>query len=462
MQDKLNIIPVILSGGVGSRLWPKSRFNLPKQFINVWDDCLLSTTLHRLSGAQSQWCVTTSNLRLLTEKVFRKHGLSSGQVICEPEGKNTAPAIALLCRYMELKKQVQEIVGVFPADHFVENLESFNQCLRLAYDSAKANNVVTLGIIPSEASSEFGYIEIGQDIKQTHPNSMISKVISFKEKPNVEKAREFISTNRFLWNSGMFVFKVQTMIDLFKQHQPQIWGAFEALKEDLSNLPQIYSTLPNISIDYAVIEKAQNILCIPSEIGWSDVGTWDELIKYHGPEQHIILEESKGCHVVSQEKKTYGFVGVDDLIVVDTKDASLIMKKGESAKVSKIVESLKKEGSGILYATQYEERPWGNFEVMKNESHFKSKIIQVEPGERLSYQSHQKRSEHWIIVRGRPEITINDAVKICEPGEHVFIPQGAKHRVANPTDSMVEFIEIQVGEYFGEDDIQRHQDAYSR
>ncbi len=466
-SEKLNLIPVVLSGGVGSRLWPKSRFNLPKPFINVWDDCLLSTTVARFAKTQTPWCVTTSSLRVLTEKVFRKHNISPEHVLCEAMGRNTAPAVAFLCKTFEQKGLSQQVVGVFPADHFVEDVDNFNTCLNLAYTAAEAGSVVTLGIIPCEPSTEFGYIEVNQDIKAISPNSVVSDVVSFKEKPSVTVAEDFLRTQKFLWNSGMFIFKISTMIELFKKHQPEMWTAFSDLKPDLSNAAEIYEKLPNISIDYAIIEKmqaekAQNIKCIPCEMGWSDVGTWDELIKYHGSEQNILFESAKDCHVVSQEKKTYGFIGIDDLIVVDTKDATLIMKKGESAKVSKMVEGLKRDGASVLYATHFEERPWGNFEVLKDECHYKSKMIQIEPGQKLSYQSHQKRAEHWIVVKGQAEVTIDDVKHIVKTSEHIFIPQGAKHRVANPSSEPIELIEVQVGNYFGEDDIQRYQDTYGR
>lgn len=462
MSNTNIILPVILSGGAGSRLWPKSRFNLPKPFINIWDDCLLSSTVNRLNSDQNPFCVTTQTLKVLTEKVFRKHSISPENIIYEPAGKNTAPAIALLCKFMELKNLKDQIVGIFPADHYVENTSNFNMCLKLASQAAAEGFVVTLGIIPNIASSEFGYIEVDQNIKAISPNSSVANVLSFKEKPNKELANKFLASQKFLWNSGMFIFKVSTMIDLFQKHQPEIWNQFAHLKSDLSNLADIYSQLPNISIDYAVIEKAQNIKCIPSEMGWSDVGTWDELIKHHEGDQNLVTEASSGCHVVSHEKKTYSFVGVSDLIVVDTKDACLIVKKGESSKVSKIVDNLKKSDSQILYTTHFEERPWGNFEVIRDESHYKSKLIIVEPGQKLSYQSHQKRAEHWIVVKGTAEVTIDDKTQILNAGQHIFIPLKAKHRLANPFQESLELVEIQVGEYFGEDDIQRYNDEYGR
>jgi mannose-1-phosphate guanylyltransferase/mannose-1-phosphate guanylyltransferase/mannose-6-phosphate isomerase len=292
--------------------------------------------------------------------------------------------------------------------------------------------------------------------------------VKFHEKPSLGTAKQFLAQGSFYWNAGIFVFPVYLMIELFKRYQPQIWAGVSSLKSDLSNLKEVYDRLPSISIDYAIMEKlsGQELLCVPCDPGWSDVGSWDavaDVYEKNGREKLQSIEvDSKNNFVLPHEKKQYAFVGVDDLIVVDTQDALLISKRGHSQQVKTVVDRLKAEKSKMVDEHTFEERPWGRFDVMKDFSHFKSKVIEVNPGSQISYQSHAKREEHWIITKGEGVVVLNEVEIPVQRGSYVKIPLGAKHRIKNQGAAALEFVEVQLGSYFGEDDIVRYQDDYKR
>lgn len=457
------LIPVILSGGSGTRLWPMSRSNMPKQFCKFWDESLLTKSILRLQKLGEPWCITTKALQPLTEKTFKETQSDITNIIYEPFGRNTAPAIALLCKTFELKNMINEVVGVFPSDHFIEKSDLFLKCIDEAYHKANTGSVVTLGIMPTHAATGYGYIEINSKTDQLEVNKSVVDVVRFREKPDQQTAQEFIQTKKFLWNAGIFVFKISDMIGAFKEHMPELWNEISNLKDDFSNLEGIYSAVESQSIDFGIMEKLKNQKCVPCDIGWSDVGSWDEIVK-HIPEHKDIIEiESQNCSVVTtHQAKNYSFIGCEDLTVVDTRDAALIFPKGQSDKISELLKILKTDRKEMMTDFFSETRHWGEFEVLRDGTHYKSKIIRIDPGQRLSYQSHNKRSEHWIIINGEAEVTLNDEKILLKSGQHVFIPQGAKHRISNTNGHPLEFIEIQVGEYFGEDDIQRYSDDYGR
>jgi mannose-1-phosphate guanylyltransferase/mannose-6-phosphate isomerase len=458
----MSLIPIILSGGSGTRLWPMSRANMPKQFCKFWDESLLTKSILRSKKMGEPWCVTTKSLQSLTEKSFKETGVTTSNIIYEPFAKNTAPAIALLCKAFELSGKSQEVVGVFPSDHFIEKTDLFLKCIDEASKAAQSGSVVTLGIVPSHASTGYGYIEVGNKIDQIETNKSIVDVVRFREKPNQNTAEEFIQSGKFLWNAGIFVFKVSDMINAFQTHMPNLWESLSLLKKDFSNLEEIYSSLESQSIDFGIMEKLKNQKCVPCDIGWSDVGSWDEITKYIPEHKDKIEIESKNCTVITNQTKNYSFINCEDLILVDTRDAMLVFPRGKSDKISELLKVLKSEQPHKMTDIFSETRNWGEFEVLRDGNHYKSKIIKVDPGQRLSYQSHDKRSEHWIVTKGEAEVTLDDQVLALSTGEHIYIPQGAKHRVANKNSGPLEFIEIQVGEYFGEDDIKRYSDDYGR
>jgi mannose-1-phosphate guanylyltransferase/mannose-6-phosphate isomerase len=462
------VIPVILSGGSGTRLWPVSRTKYPKQFCELFEEPLQTATLKRLARLGSPWIITSLTLRDFTEKKSKEAGFDSLRTIFEPMGKNTAPAIALLCKILEIEKKTSDVVGVFPADHLIEKEEVFSSALELAESAARENRVVTLGLKPTEPATGYGYIQT-EKLPYSYKKQVSSySVLKFHEKPSLALAKEFLRDGSFYWNAGIFIFPVQLMIELFEKYQPQIWDNLSGLKSDLSNLKEIYSAMPSISIDYAIMEKLSKteLLCVPCDPGWSDVGSWDAVAEVYEktgrPRGNPIEVDSKNNFVLPFSKKRYAFVGVDDLIVVDTEDALLVAKKGSTQDVKTVVDRLKSEGSKIIHDHPFEERPWGRFEILRDESHFKSKVIRVNPGQQISYQSHQKREEHWVVVRGQGEVILNDQTIPVQMGSYVKIPSGAKHRVRNNNSQPMEFIEVQLGTYFGEDDIVRYQDDYKR
>lgn len=461
-EGKMSLIPVILSGGSGTRLWPMSRANMPKQFCKFWDESLLTKSILRLKNLGEPWCITTKSLQPLTEKSFKETSIKTSNIIYEPFGRNTAPAIALLCKAFELNQKANEIVGVFPSDHFIEKSDLFLKCIGEASRAAQTGSVVTLGILPAHASTGYGYIEIGNKIDQVEANKSVVEVVRFREKPDQNTAEEFVQSKKFLWNAGIFIFKVSDMIAAFEEHMPELWKSLSDLKKDFSNLETIYSNLESQSIDFGIMEKLKNQKCVPCDIGWSDVGSWDEITKYIPEHKDKIEIESKNCTVITNQTKNYSFLNCEDLILVDTRDAMLVFPKGKSDKISELLKVLKTEQPHKMTDAFSETRNWGEFEVLRDGTHYKSKIIKVEPGQRLSYQSHDKRAEHWIVIKGEAAVTLNDQTFDLKSGEHIYIPQGAKHRVANKNGHLLEFIEIQVGEYFGEDDIQRYSDDYGR
>ncbi len=470
MTKKMNFLPVVMSGGSGTRLWPISRSKFPKQFCELLDQPLHTMTLKRLQKYQPPIIVTSINFRDLTESDLRINHFKTEKVIYEPQPKNTAPAIALVCKYLELQKQTDQVVGVFSSDNLIMNESAFYDAVGAAAVAANQNQIVTLGIKPHKPETGFGYIQVQDRAVGTQKPTAVLK---FHEKPTLDLAQNFLNAGTYFWNAGIFIFKVSKMIELFQKFEPEIWMQVSKLDKDFSNLSEIYASLKSISIDYAILEKltSNELSCVTCDIGWSDLGSWDALAEARNSikkDQADQLTEvnAKGNAIVGLNEKNYSLIGVDDLIIVDTVDAMLICKKGDSQKVKDVVDKLKinskPEFKKMTEEHVFENRPWGRFEILKNETHYKSKIIRVDAGQKISYQSHAKRSEHWILVKGSATVVLNDKEISVKAGEHIYIPQGAKHRIVNMSNSDVEFIEVQVGSYFGEDDIVRYQDDYGR
>ncbi len=465
----MKLIPVILSGGSGTRLWPLSRTSFPKQFCELLDKPLQTLTIERLQKFGRGLLITSEKLKDMTERDIIQNKLQIEKVLYEPAGRNTAAAVALSCKYFEMTGRLEEVVGVFPSDSLIQNNGAFEKALGAAVKSADMGFVATLGIKPRGPETGFGYIQVKERALNTEK---ATEVLRFHEKPTAEKAQSFVADGHYFWNAGIFVFKVSVMIAHFKTFEPEIWNQISKLTPDLSGLQSIYPDIKNISVDYAILEKlsSEQLRCVPCDIGWSDVGSWDALVEVtegysydaKSLKQRPVQISSKGNTVFSREKKKYGIVGSDDLIIVDTADALLVCHKGDSQKIKELVDALKKEDQKIVSEHVFENRPWGRFEVLKDETYYKSKVIRVEPGQKISYQSHAKRAEHWVIVKGEALVILDDKEIIVKQGEHIYIPQNSKHRVMNRTSSVIEFIEVQVGSYFGEDDIKRFQDDYGR
>lgn len=437
---------------------------MPKQFCDLFDESLILKTLIRVSKLGSPWVITSKKMELLTQKTFRGLGIPDSQILPEPEPKNTAAAIAWACRVFQQLGRDQEVLALFPADHLIQNEEAFISALRIAEKSAQGGELVTLGIQPTHPATGYGYIELERADKT--PTPVLQRALGFREKPDLQTASEFLKSGRFAWNGGIFVFRVDRMIELLKSHLPQIWLPFSDMKDARapSEVARVFESVPSLSIDYGVMEKLDGHACVTGDFGWSDVGSWDELASLTAQTSNPMVEvHAKNNFVFSKEYgRTYALVGVDDLLVVDTQDALLICKKGESQTVKDAQAAMAALKVRAATTHQFENRPWGRFDVLKDTEKFKSKVIRVDPGQQLSLQSHTKRAEYWIILNGSPEVVLNDTLLHPKPGEHVYIPVGAKHRMKNPTQEPIEFVEVQVGSYFGEDDITRYQDDYKR
>ncbi len=454
-------IPVILSGGSGTRLWPLSRTQFPKQFCDLFEESLFLKTLRRLSPLGSPWVVTNQTMKVLTENVLREAGVPVAQALYEPKANNTAPAIALLCKVFEQQGRTDAVIGVFPSDHLIQNEAAFQSAIRLAETCAKQGQVATIGIRPTHPATGYGYIEVGTTPFVTEKEVTAYRTLGFREKPDLKTAEGFLNAGTFLWNGGMFVFQVKTMIACLKELMPETWEVMNALSPDLSNLKELYDRCPAQSIDYGVMEKLKTQVCIPCDLGWSDVGSWDEIAKL-GKSSEMLEVGGSGNFAYSNQGRLTTFIDTDDLIVVDTADALLVAKKNSTQNVKHAVEQLVRNRDKRAQEHPFEFRPWGRFEILRDTDAYKSKVIHVNPGQQLSYQSHAKRAEHWVIIKGEPEVVLNDVVHALKPGQNIYIPQGAKHRIRNPGKELVEFIEVQVGTYFGEDDIVRYQDDYQR
>lgn len=461
----MNLLPVIMSGGSGTRLWPVSRAKFPKQFCELLDEPLHTMTLNRLKKYGPNLVVTNIKFQDLTERDIRTNGFNVEKVLYEPTPRNTAAAIGLVCKYLQFQNKLDQVVGVFSSDNLILDEKSFHEALAVATKTASTGSVVVLGIKPDRPETGFGYIQVKNRAIGTKE---ATEVLKFHEKPSVNNANEFLNAGTYFWNAGIFIFRVENMIQHFKKLEPEIWNHLEKLKSDLSNLNEVYKDIKNISIDYAILEKltSPELMCVTCDIGWSDLGSWDSLMEIREGVQNKGLQNvqvsSKNNSVFPLENKAYSFVGVDDLMVIDTADALLVCKKNESQKVKDVVDRLKVTSPELTEEHVFENRPWGKFEILKDQDYYKSKVIRVDAGQKISYQSHAKRAEHWIIVKGEAVVILDDKEVPLKTGQHIFIPQGAKHRIINNSKAAVEFIEVQVGSYFGEDDIVRYQDDYGR
>ena len=462
------MIPVILSGGSGTRLWPVSRAAFPKQFCELFDESLMLKTYRRLATLGRPRVLTVEKLSTVTFKSLQFAKLQPEEVLLEPMARNTAPAVAFLCRLLEIQNvSLQTVIGLFPADAYIENETRFLEIVKMAEKAASASNrVVTLGIQPTYPATGYGYIEASPEIYLEEGAHRILHASGFREKPNLTTAQSFLAQKNFFWNAGMFIFPLGRMISEFQKQMPETWNAFKNLRSDLSNLSEIYQSLPSQSLDYGIMEGLKDILVAPADVGWSDVGSWDEFLGLQSQagavDSRIVNVDSDKTAIFSKEKKIYSFIGVNDIELIDTTDATLVVKKGQSQKVKQVLDELAAKKDPRASQHSFEIRPWGRFDVLADRDDFKSKVIEVDPGQQLSYQSHNKRAEHWIIVEGKGEVVLNDKVVPVQAGSYVFIPLNAKHRMRNTGDKPLRFVEVQTGSYFGEDDIVRYQDDYKR
>ncbi len=464
---------LILAGGSGTRLWPLSRKNFPKQFLKLGNKgSLLQDTVERLLRVFSD-----DDIVVMTNNEYKFHVISdlnssfgkpstSHNIILEPVGRNTAPAIALGMKYCieKLGCGEDEVIFISPADHIIRPPEKFVEYIKRAEEIARKNYIVTFGIKPTRPETGYGYIK-AQSKAETAGDVSYFKVEKFTEKPNVETARQYINEGNYYWNSGMFAFSIGTMMEEFGRNAPEIR---EMLEMGLDEMIANFDKMPDISIDYAVAERSDRIAVLPLDIYWNDIGSWDSLYDVADKDEmgnvkigDIIGIDTKDTLIMSN-KRLVSTIGLEDCLIIDTDDAVLIAKKGETQKVREIVNQLteanRKEASDHI--TTY--RPWGSYTILEEAERYKIKRIVVNPAAQLSLQMHYHRSEHWVVVRGAAKVTIGDKETVIHENESVYVPKSTLHRLENPGRVPLEIIEVQNGEYVGEDDIMRVDDIYGR
>jgi len=455
---------IILCGGSGTRLWPISRTLMPKQFVKLFENkSLFQLTVERNSKVcDKNFLVSNAEQYFLAIDQLEENStfnIKNSTFLLEPVGRNTAPAIALAC--MALDKE--EIVLVTPSDHLIKDEAEYEKVLVKAKGLANEDNLVTFGITPTFAETGFGYIEAnGLDVK------------AFHEKPDFDTATKYLKARNYYWNSGMFCFKAGIFLEELKKYSPEVYetsqSAFSnAKKEGVTRIKyEDMLAIPEDSIDYAVMEKSQKVKVVPSNIDWSDVGSFDALheelpkdVNNNTINKNYISIDSKNNLIYGSQRKI-ATVDIENLIIVDTGDALLISKKGSSQKVKKVVEKLKASNSELHNIHLTGHRPWGTYTVLEDQAGYKIKRIEVKPGKRLSLQKHFHRNEHWIVVSGTATVTVGEETKLLRPNESTYIKMGEVHRLENKGKIPVVLIEAQVGEYTGEDDIVRYDDDYKR
>ena len=468
------IVPVILSGGSGTRLWPMSRASFPKQLWPLLSaqSLLQETALraHEVSLA-APVVVCNEEHRFLIAEQLREAGIESPRILLEPVGRNSAPAIAAAA-LLVAETDPKAVLWLMAADAAMTQPEALQAAMRSAASGAEKGLVVTFGMKPTRPETGYGYIEVGQPVPGLDG---VNTVKAFREKPDLAQAEQFLKAGDYLWNSGMFVFTAETLIREMDQHAPDVMegvrAAVAARKSDLffERLGvEEFRGVPDISIDYAVAERSSNVAVVPADLGWSDVGSWDALWDISNKDAEgnvavgdVLIEDSHNSYVRS-EKYLTAVAGVDDLVVVTTDDAVLVTHRDRAQDVKKIVDRLKKQKRPEAATHNRCYRPWGFYESLIQNDRFQVKRIVVQPGQKLSLQKHFHRAEHWVVVGGVALVTRDADQILVRENESVYLPQGCVHRMENPGKIPLTLIEVQTGAYLGEDDIVRLEDTYNR
>jgi len=471
------IIPIILSGGAGSRLWPVSRRMHPKPFMEVAGKPLLAHALERAALiADEALIVTNQDHYFLTEKLLQElPEAPKVSYLLEPKGRNTAPAIGLAVRHIQKAHGDDAVCLVLAADHLISDDAAFEKAVAQAADQAQEGNLVVFGIRPTGPETGYGYLKVAAAGNKPQP------LQSFVEKPDRATAEKYLAEGRYYWNSGMFCFTAGMMAENMAAHAGDVWAASEAAfaeaqeDEGVTRFEEAsFIAQPDISIDYAVMEKAQKIAMVPAGFGWSDVGSWDAVAGAHeadldgnsaaGVEKmHFVGAANTHVEITSHTEKAIAAIGTQNLVIVDTPDVLLVADRSKSQEVKLVVEALQ---AGVdaelteLPATVH--RPWGTYATLKQEDGYQVKRITVAPRQKLSLQYHHKRAEHWVVTQGKAIVQVGDEKFETGPGEYRYIPLGEKHRLTNVGDGELVLIEVQVGTYLGEDDIVRIEDIYGR
>jgi mannose-1-phosphate guanylyltransferase len=463
----VSICPVIMAGGSGTRLWPLSRAAHPKQFLKLHgEDTMLQATVKRLSGLDIQASITICNEehRFFVAEQLREID-KLGPIILEPVGRNTAPAIALAA----LTAKDDPLLLVLAADHVIQDEDAFREAVIRAIPLAEVGKLVTFGIVPSAPHTGYGYIKRGKDIGEGF------EVDAFVEKPSSDVAQDYFSSGDYYWNSGMFLFRASKYLEELKQFRPDILeqcqSSVKDVKTDLDFLrvdKDMFESCSAESVDYAVMEKTSHAVVVPMDAGWSDIGSWSSLWDIsskdcNGNTTHgdVMLQNSNNSYVRSEDKLVAA-IGIDDLVIVSTKDALMVAHKDSVQDVKMVTESLKIQARSEWQLSREVFRPWGKYDSIDSGERYQAKRITVKPGAKLSVQMHHHRAEHWVVVSGAARVTNGDKTFLLSENESTYIPVGVVHALENPGKIELELIEVQTGSYLSEDDIVRFEDRYGR
>jgi mannose-1-phosphate guanylyltransferase/mannose-1-phosphate guanylyltransferase/mannose-6-phosphate isomerase len=474
MMAAASVVPVLLSGGTGSRLWPLSRETRPKQLLSLLDEkTLLQQTVLRVDDASmfgQPIIIANADHRFLIAEQLRAIG-KEARIILEPVGRSTAPAVAIAA-LAALRNDPDAIILAMPVDHMIRDPLGFRRAVAAGFPAARAGKFVLFGIRPDAPATGMGYIQVGEAAPD---GAAVRRVAGFVEKPDLETAKRFLAKGSHLWNGGIFLLPAKRYLEELEQLAPDILTACRAAlsgaMEDADFLrlaADAFAAAPSISIDYAVIEKTDRSVVVPVDIGWSDVGSWSALWKIGDKDDasnvksgDVVAEDSRGCYLRS-DGPLVAALGIDDLVVIAASDVVLVTRRERDQDVNKLVARLRAEGRRAATETPAVHRPWGYYQSVHTGERFQVKRISVNPGAKLSLQMHYHRAEHWVVVNGTALVTRNDETVLLRENESIFVPLGCTHRLENPGKMPLDLIEVQSGPYLGEDDIVRIEDVYNR
>ena len=475
----MQIIPVILSGGSGKPLWPLSRKEYPKQYLSLAGEyTMLQETILRLSGLENladPIIICNADHRFLVAEQCQQININNPTILLEPIGRNTAPAVAAAAIQSKNKADASVLL-VLSADHFIQDIKEFHEAIKIGANKALEDKLVTFGVVPKDANTGYGYIKLkSKPLSEKIGQSGIYMVEEFVEKPNIKIAKTYLKQGNYLWNSGMFMFKADTLLNELRQHSPDIVisvnKAVNKAEKDLDFIrldKKAFESSPSNSIDYALLEKSDNVVVVTLDACWNDIGSWSALYEIGAKDtsgnviQGDVFTESTTNSYINANYHMLATIGIKDLVIVDTPNATLIATKDKAHEVKKITEKLNEKGRTEHFHHRKVYRPWGWYDSIEEGENFQVKRLHLNPGAKLSLQKHLKRAEHWVVIKGIATALNGAKILTLKKGDSTYIPIGTRHSLENKTNESLEIIEVQSGVYLGEDDIVRFEDIYGR